>query len=103
MVGAQYEYYQMIKHTGIKPQTITGIIAGVVAYLLSTVIASGLLPMDYLVLVVPALVVIMIIELYRSRISHFNRWPILFFRYAMLLFLYHFFPFQLFWRRVSIL
>ena len=72
MIGAQLEYYKMIQHTGIKPQTVTGIIAGVVTYLLSTVVACGFLPMDLLLLVVPVLVIIMIIELYRKQEKPFQ-------------------------------
>ncbi len=96
MIGAQLEYYRMIRYTGIKPQTVTGIIAGVAAYSLSTVIASGLLPMDYLVLIVPALVVIMIIELYRKQDKPFQSLAYTFFPICYVVVPISLFPFSAF-------
>ena len=96
MIGAQLEYYRMIQYTGIKPQTVTGIIAGVVTYLLSTVVASGLLPMDSLVLVVPVLVIIMIIELYRKQEKPFQSLAYTFFPMCYVVVPISLFPFSAF-------
>ena len=41
LAGAQYEYYLMMRSTGIRPQMITGIISGCSLYIVSTLVAAG--------------------------------------------------------------
>jgi len=41
--GTQVEYYKIIRSTGIKVQMIPGMITGGAVYILSTLIASGIL------------------------------------------------------------
>lgn len=72
LAGMQYEYYQMIRNTGVKPQMVPGMIAGATAYILSTCIAAGYLKMEYLLLIVPMIIVIMINELYRKQEKPFD-------------------------------
>jgi phosphatidate cytidylyltransferase len=72
LIGTQYEYYLMIRNSGINPQMVAGIITGVTAYITSTLIASGLLPMTALLIMIPLLSLIMVIELYRHQEKPFD-------------------------------
>ncbi len=66
LAGVQYEYYTIVRNTSARPQMITGILAGSLLYILSTLIAASLIPANYLLLMVPAVIVIIIAELYRK-------------------------------------
>jgi phosphatidate cytidylyltransferase len=68
----QYEYYLMIRNTGVKPQMVTGIITGLTAYTVSTLIASRLLENEWFLIVIPMLSVIMVIELFRKQERPFD-------------------------------
>jgi phosphatidate cytidylyltransferase len=72
LIGSQYEYYLMIRSTGIKPQMVAGIITGVTSYCLSTFIAAGLLPISTFLVLIPMMSVIMGIELYRKQEKAFD-------------------------------
>jgi phosphatidate cytidylyltransferase len=72
LVGSQYEYYTMIKNAGIKPQLIPGIITGIIAYVISTLSAAGYFPLKALMALLPLMVIIMIIELYRKQEKPFD-------------------------------
>ena len=43
LAGTQYEYFLIVRNSGVKPQVIPGMIAGATAYIISTLIASGVL------------------------------------------------------------
>ncbi len=66
LAGSQYEYYQIIRKTGINPQMITGLLTGVAAYVVSTLIAAELLPAHYFLVIIPLILIIMSIGLYRK-------------------------------------
>jgi phosphatidate cytidylyltransferase len=66
IAGTQHEYYMMVRGTGIRPQTITGIIAGFVIYLLSTTVAAGWLPGKSFLLLIPVITIVMVAELFRK-------------------------------------
>lgn len=70
--GTQYEYYKIISGTGIKVQMASGIITGSVVYILSTLIASGLLEYRFFLLIFPFISVLMVTELYRKQESPFG-------------------------------
>lgn len=72
LTGSQYEYYQIIRKTGINPQIITGILTGVTAYVISTLIAAEVIPADYFLLMIPVIIIVMCIELYRKEEKPFN-------------------------------
>jgi len=72
LAGTQYEYYLMIRNTGARPQMITGIITGLTAYTVSTLIAAGLIANDWFLVLVPMMAVIMVIELYRKQERPFD-------------------------------
>jgi phosphatidate cytidylyltransferase len=56
----------MVRGTGIRPQTIAGIIAGFVIYLISTTVAAGWLPGESFLLLIPLVTVVMVAELFRN-------------------------------------
>lgn len=65
MAGTQYEYYLMIQKTGVKSQFIPGMVTGATAYIISTLIAAGIVPWKFLLVIIPMIILIMVIELYR--------------------------------------
>jgi len=57
----------MIRNTGVRPQLATGIFTGITAYVVSTLIASGMIPGNSFLIMIPLLLLIMVIELYRKQ------------------------------------
>ncbi|MGQ9619804.1 MAG: phosphatidate cytidylyltransferase [Bacteroidales bacterium] len=70
--GVQYEYYNLIKQAGIRPQVIPGIIVGVTAYCISTLVASSRAGFEWFLILIPMILVIMITELYRKKERPFD-------------------------------
>jgi phosphatidate cytidylyltransferase len=72
LAGAQYEYYLMIRNSGIRPQMISGIFAGTALYTISTLVAASVVPAGCFLLMVPVTLLVMIIELYRKEEKPFD-------------------------------
>jgi phosphatidate cytidylyltransferase len=72
LIGTQYEYYMMIRNTGVRPQIVPGIITGITAYVISALIASGVLPKNFFLILVPMMLIIMVLELYRKQEKPFD-------------------------------
>jgi phosphatidate cytidylyltransferase len=72
LTGSQYEYYLMINRKGVQPQVVMGIITGILVYILSTLIALGTLPLKSFLILIPAVTLILIIELYRRQDNPFD-------------------------------
>jgi phosphatidate cytidylyltransferase len=72
LIGTQYEYYLMIRNAGVKPQKIPGILTGITAYIISTLIASGLIPKSSFLILIPMMLVIIVVELYRKNEKPFD-------------------------------
>lgn len=72
LAGTQYEYYIMIRNTGVKPQLIPGMITGLAAYVISTLIASGTIAKNYFLILIPMMLVMMVAELYRKQEKPFD-------------------------------
>ena len=72
MSGTQYEYYKIIRETGIEAQMCAGMITGGAAYLLATFIASGVLGYRFFLLLIPLFAALMITELYRKQEKPFD-------------------------------
>jgi phosphatidate cytidylyltransferase len=70
--GMLYEYYLMIRSTGVRPQMVTGILTGLTAYVISTLIAWGQLTANWLLVLIPIFSVIMVAELYRKQEKPFD-------------------------------
>lgn len=72
LVGTQYEYYHMIRNTGVRPQMIPGIVTGITAYVISTLISSGMIPKNAFLVLIPMMLLMMVIELYRRQDKPFD-------------------------------
>ena len=64
LAGVQHEYYALIKNSGAKPKIFFGMLTSLSAYVLSTLIASGLLEAKYIALLILPLLTAMITGLY---------------------------------------
>jgi phosphatidate cytidylyltransferase len=98
LTGTQYEYYLMIRNTGVKPQMAAGIITGATAYVISTLIASGLLPKNSLLVLIPMMLIIMVMELYRKQEKPFDSLAHTFFSMLYTALPFSMFPFSAFSR-----
>jgi phosphatidate cytidylyltransferase len=96
VAGTQFEYYQMIKGTGIRPQMITGIFSGLTTYVISTLIASGMIPVSSFLFLIPLISVIMVIELYRKQEKPFDSLSHTFFSILYTAVPFSMFPFSAF-------
>jgi phosphatidate cytidylyltransferase len=96
LAGSQYEYYLMIRNTGVRPQIIPGMITGAAAYIISTLVASGKIPVKYLLAVTPLMLVLMIIELYRREEKPFDSLAHTFFPVIYIVLPFCLFPFSAF-------
>lgn len=72
LAGTQYEYLLMIRNAGVRAQMVPGIIAGITVYCLSTLIAAGIIPTNSFLLLIPVMLFIMIVELYRKQDKPFD-------------------------------
>lgn len=72
LTGTMYEYYLMIRNTGIKPQMLPGLLTGVTAYSISSMAAAGYLEYRFLLVLIPMVIAIMIAELYRKQEKPFD-------------------------------
>ncbi len=98
LVGTQYEYYLMIRNTGVRPQMTAGIITGTAVYIVSTLIASGLLPLRFFLVLLPMLFLIMVVELYRRQDKPFDSLAHTFFSVIYTALPFSMFPFAAFAR-----
>ncbi|MGB8491482.1 MAG: phosphatidate cytidylyltransferase, partial [Bacteroidales bacterium] len=64
--GALYEYYTLLRNSGSHPQLISGLVAGLLLYIISTLVAAGILSSEYFLILIPVAAAIMFIELYRK-------------------------------------
>jgi phosphatidate cytidylyltransferase len=56
----------MLRNIRVRPQVISGIITGITAYIISTLIASKVIPLSSFLLLIPMMTGIIVIELYRK-------------------------------------
>jgi len=96
--GTQYEYFRIIKSTGINAQMIPGMITGIAAYILATLVASGLLGFGFLLLLIPFIALIMISELYRRQEKPFDSLAHTLFSIIYIALPFSLFPFSAFGR-----
>ena len=98
LIGTQYEYYQMIRKTGVRPQMVAGIFTGITAYIISTLIASGIIPMNYFLFLIPMVLITMVLELYRKQEKPFESLAHTFFSVLYTAVPFSMFPFAAFSR-----
>jgi len=98
LIGTQYEYYLMIRNSGVRPQMVPGIITGVVAYVISTLIAFGVIPKNSFLVLIPMMLIIMVMELYRKQEKPFDSLAHTFFSVLYTAIPFSMFPFSAFSR-----
>lgn len=98
LIGTQYEYYLMIRNTGIRPQMIPGIITGTTAYVVATLIASEVIPKNSFLVLIPMMLIIMVVELYRKQEKPFDSLAHTFFSVLYTAIPFSMFPFSAFLR-----
>jgi phosphatidate cytidylyltransferase len=98
LIGTQYEYYLMIRNTGVRPQMVPGIITGVTAYVISTLIASGVILKNSFLVLIPMMLIIMVMELYRKQEKPFDSLAHTFFSVLYTAIPFSMFPFSAFSR-----
>lgn len=86
----------MIENTGVKPQMIPGILTGITAYIISTLIASGILPFSFFLILIPIMLIIMGAELYRKQEKPFDSLAHTFFSVLYIAVPFSLFPFSAF-------
>ena len=72
LTGMMYEYYSIIKTSGIKPQIVLGILTAIIAYTMASLVAAGIFPDEYLLVLVPLMLFIPVTELYRKQDRPFD-------------------------------
>lgn len=98
LTGTQYEYYLMIRNTGVRPQMVPGILTGITAYVISTLIASGAIPINSFLFLIPMLLIMMVLELYRKQDKPFDSLAHTFFSLFYTVIPFSMFPFAAFSR-----
>jgi phosphatidate cytidylyltransferase len=98
LCGTQYEYYQMIKITGIKPQMIAGMLTGAMGYIIATLVASGYIKPGSFLFLIPVIIAIMVVELYRNQEKPFDSLAHTLFPIMYIALPYSLFPFAAFSR-----
>lgn len=98
LAGTQYEYYLMIRNTGARPQMIPGILTGITAYVIATLIASGVIPRNSFLVLIPMMLVIIVAELYRKQEKPFDSLAHTFFSVLYTAIPFSMFPFAAFSR-----
>jgi phosphatidate cytidylyltransferase len=88
----------MIENTGVKPRMIPGILTGLTAYIISTLVASGYLTFSYFLILIPIVLIIMGAELYRKQEKPFDSLAHTFFSILYIAIPFSLFPFSAFSR-----
>ncbi len=96
LAGTQYEYFNMIRATGVKPQVAAGILSSLAVYILSVLIASGILKFAWFLIIIPVTTGVMIIELYRKEERPFDSLAHTFFPVLYMAVPFSMFPFSAF-------
>ena len=96
LIGTQYEYYNMIRNSGVNPQMVPGIITGITAYVISTLVASGMIPEKSFLVLIPVMLLIIVLELYRRQDKPFDSLAHTFFSVLYIGVPFSMFPFSAF-------
>jgi phosphatidate cytidylyltransferase len=96
LIGTQYEYYIIIRNSGVDPRILPGIITGVAIYGISALVASGMIPANSFLFIIPLVILIMILELYRKQDKPFDSLAHTFFPVVYTAVPFSLFPFSAF-------
>lgn len=98
LTGAQYEYYLMVRNSGINVQMTGGLITGISIYIISTLSAAGFVPDNFMLLIIPVVILVIVAELYRKQEKPFDSLAHTFFSVIYIAVPFSFFPFAAFSR-----
>ncbi len=98
LAGTQYEYFLIIRNTGARPQMVTGLLAGLMVYIISSLTAAGLISMSNFIFLILFIPLIMIAELYRGEDKAFDSLSHTFFSVIYTALPFSLFPFTAFSR-----
>jgi phosphatidate cytidylyltransferase len=96
LAGAQYEYYNMIRSTGLRPQMLAGILTGTIIYTLSVLSSASFVHPGWFLILIPVSIGIMIIELYRKNEKPFDSLAHTFFPVVYIAIPFSMFPYSAF-------
>jgi phosphatidate cytidylyltransferase len=96
LIGTQYEYYSLIRNSGVYPRIVTGLITGISMYLISSLVAAGVIPANSFLIIVPLMILIMIMELYSREERPFDSLAHTFFPLLYTALPFSLFPFSAF-------
>jgi len=96
VTGSLYEYYLMVKNSGVHVQLVPGIIAGASVYIISTLVASEVVTFNYYLILIPLTSVLIISELYRKQEKPFDSLAHTFFAVIYIAVPFSLFPFSAF-------
>jgi phosphatidate cytidylyltransferase len=88
----------MIRNTGVRPQMAPGIITGTATYVMATLIAAGVIPKNAFLILIPMMLIIMVVELYRKQDKPFDSLAHTFFSVLYTAIPFSMFPFSAFLR-----
>jgi phosphatidate cytidylyltransferase len=72
IAGAQYEYYLVVRDSGVHPQIAAGLVTGIALYSVSSLVAAGFTGQRSYLYLLPLIAIIMVIELYRKQDKPFD-------------------------------
>jgi len=98
LIGTQYEYYLIIRNTGVRPQMVPGIITGATAYIVATLVASEVITKNSFLVLIPMMLIMMVFELYRKQDKPFDSLAHTFFSILYTAIPFSLFPFSAFLR-----
>jgi len=96
LIGTQYEYFNLISTTGVKPQLVPGLVVGALCYTLATLVAAGVMKSVFILLIVPLISVVMFTELYRRVDRPFDSLAHTLFSFVYIVLPFCLFPFSAF-------
>jgi phosphatidate cytidylyltransferase len=96
LIGTQYEYYNIIKNSGTDPRILPGLVTGTAVYVISALVASGMIPGSSFLFIIPPAILIMILELYRKQDKPFDSLAHTFFPILYTALPFSLFPFSAF-------
>jgi len=72
LLGTQYEYYSIIRNSGMNPRIGPGLVTAVSVYVISAMYASGMTGISSFLIIIPVIIIIMVLELYRDQDKPFD-------------------------------
>lgn len=96
IAGTQYEYYMMVRSAGISPQNVTGMISGLLLYLVSNLVAMGRMQPEAFLYLIALFFIILTTELFRKAEKPFDSLAHTFFSVLYTAFPVSLFPFVAF-------